>query len=138
MAILSSAATNLMLTEFVNLANSGTAVTNSYIELRTAPIPANPINPATGNLLVTVNMSEPAVTGPNNEILTLQFAEESTRILMTGTVAWFRCYNKDNVAIFDGTVTLSGHGGDIEIDSINFIGGGNVTIENTTMRFFCT
>jgi hypothetical protein len=112
----------------VDLIDTGSTNPNGVLEIRTGDIPSNPQQVASGTLLATLNFSDPAFgTFSNGSTLANPIADD-TDVDETGVAGWFRIYDRDNNAVIDGIVTVTGGGGDIEFDDINFIKGGTVSI----------
>lgn len=79
--------------------------------------PAAVSDPATGVLLATLILADPAFTGPVNGVMTL----DATPVLATvgvanGAAGWFRMFDNSGDAVLDGTVTATGGGGDLEMN----------------------
>lgn len=51
-----------------------------------------------------------------------------------GTATFYRLFNRDNVAIWQGTVTEPNLGGDMELSSLTVIAGINVVVQSFTIR----
>lgn len=112
----------------VNLLDGGSSNPNGFMEIRTGTKPANTLLPATGTLLAVLNFSNPAFGDFSNSSALANAISPDVDIDADGTAGWFRCYDRDGVAIFDGDITITGGGGDIEFDTINFLAGGTVQI----------
>lgn len=110
----------------VDMIDMGSLNPNGYLELRTAAKPANPQTTAPGIVLATLKFSNPAYgTFSNGQAIANPITSDEN-IAATGVCTWFRVYNCDGVPLWDGTVTITGGGGDIEFDKVNFIQGGTV------------
>lgn len=116
----------------VDLIDGGSIAATGYIELRTGTKPASPQVAATGTLLATLNLSNPAFGNFSNGQATANAIAPDNNIAATGTATWFRIYNRDSVPIIDGDVTIQGGGGDIELTSVNLVRGGTVTVDSLT------
>jgi hypothetical protein len=112
----------------VGLIDIGTAKPSGYIEIRTGTKPAATEIAATGVILATCAMSNPAYGSFNNRIALANSISQDTNIANSGVAGWFRVYNRDGVAVFDGDVGLTGTNADLEFDNINFIKGGTAAI----------
>lgn len=112
----------------VDLIDSGTTNPNGFMEIRSGAIPATPQDAATGILLSTVNFALPAFGNFDNGVAIANPIADDTDIDATGTANWFRIYDRDGNGVIDGLVTLTGGGGDIEFNTIDFIKGGVVSI----------
>lgn len=112
----------------VALLDQGSNNANGYMEIRTGTKPPNPQMPTTGTLLATFSFSNPAFGAFGNGTALANSMLADTNVANDGIAGWFRCYNRDGIAIFDGDVSLTGGGGDIEFDNINFSQGGTAQI----------
>lgn len=125
---ISTEARNAAGNAIVDLLDVGSINPNAFMEIRTGAKPANPQTAATGTLLATLNYSNPAFGAFGNGIALANAISPDVDIDENGIAGWFRCYNRDGVAVFDGDITITGGGGDIEFDNINFLKGGTVQI----------
>jgi hypothetical protein len=87
------------------------------IDIRSGGKPAAVSDPATGTLLATVTLADPAFTGPVNGVMTL----DATPVLATvglanGAAGWFRMFDNSGDAVLDGTVSATGGGADLEMN----------------------
>jgi len=112
----------------VDLIDGGTINPNGYMEIRSGTKPSTPQTAATGTVLATLNFSNPAWASFSNGTAFANAIASDTSADASGTASWFRFYNRDGTAILDGDITITGGGGDIEFDVVNFILGGVVAI----------
>ncbi len=89
------------------------------IAIRSGGKPAAVSDPATGTLLATFTLADPAFTGPVAGVMTL----DTTPVLSTTGVAaanagWFRMFDNSGDAVMDGTVTVTAGGGDLELNTV--------------------
>ena len=112
----------------VDLLDIGSDNPNGFLEIRTGAIPADPQTVATGTLLCALNLSLPAFGNFSNGISLANAISDDTDVDETGVAGWFRMYDRDSTPIIDGVITVTGGGGDIEFDIINFIKGGVVAV----------
>ena len=117
----------------VDLIDIGSANPNGYIEIRTGAIPASPQTAATGTLLATLSFSLPAFGNFNNGTTTSNPISEDTSVDATGVAGYFRFYDRDGNAVLDGEISITGGGGDLQFDNVNFIIGGVVSISSITV-----
>ncbi len=117
----------------VDLIDGGTTQPNGYMQFRTGAKPASPQVAATGVLLATVGFSNPAFTTFSNGQATANPIASDTSIAATGVAGWFRISDREGVPVFDGDVTITGGGGDVEFDNVQFIQGGTVAIDSFTV-----
>lgn len=113
----------------VDLIDEGTARSTGYMEVRDGDKPSTPQVAAPGVLLATLTLSNPAFANFANGRSQADDIASDTDIAENGIASWFRVYNRDGLAVLDGTITPVGEGGDIEFESVNFIKGGTVIID---------
>lgn len=104
-----------------------------YIEIRTGAQPATPNTAATGTLLATLPLSDPAFGAAATGVITANAITPDSTADASGTAGWFRAYDSSGAAVIDGTVTVSGGGGDMILSSVNVIAGGVVTVSSWTI-----
>jgi len=102
---------------------AGTATVKIYSGAQ----PATPNTAPTGTLLATFNLPNPAYGASSTGTATLLGVPLSTSGLASGDAGWFRVADRNGNAVFDGTVTAPGAGGQMEISPIN-IGVGAAVI----------
>lgn len=127
MIILSTEAQNVAGTAIANLIDSGSVLPNGYIEIRTDVKPASPQVAATGSLLGTLQLSNPAYNTFANGIALINPITNAIAVSQ-GVATWFRVYNRNKAPVMDGDVTLTGKGGDIQLDNVNILVGGAIQI----------
>lgn len=79
-----------------------------YVEVRTGSPPSTVDDAATGTLLVTITLGDPAFgaaadTSPG-AAATMNATAGAVNAVATGTPGWFRAYDSNNVGIVQGTV----------------------------------
>ena len=118
----------------VNLVDEGTLNSNGYIGIFTAPRPTTPEVPVNNSVrLVTIPLSSPAFGTASNGIATaLGLTTSGITVDNSGTASWFRVFDKDNNPIWDGAITLTDGGGDMQLNDLSFLSGGKIVI--TTFR----
>ncbi len=110
----------------VDMIDNGTINPNGYVEFRTGGKPTNPQTLATGTLLATLHFSNPAYGSFSNGLAIANPIVSDDNVAASGVCGYFRVYDCDDTPLWDGDVTITGGGGDIEFDNINFIQGGTV------------
>lgn len=113
--------------------------TSCSLEIRTGSPPATTATAGTGTVLATVNLPSPdwmAAASSGSKALAGTWSD--TSVDATGTAGHFRIYNsqatRDNTTCFmQGTVTASGGGGDMIVDSTSFVSGTTFTITSFTL-----
>ncbi len=102
-----------------------------YIELRTGTQPAFGDDPASGVVLVTIALQDPAfgdAADQNPGARASMNGTPSANAGADGTASWFRAYDSDANPVQDGAITATGLGGEMEIDNPVINSGATVTI----------
>lgn len=130
---IATATRNAMLDAVSTKIDAGSA---GYLEIRTGSQPATANTAASGTLLVTITLKDPCVaSGASSGTLTIDVSgtAPSGTAGNTGTAGWGRVYDSAANAIFDGSVTASGGGGEFIISSTSITSGQTVTLTATTI-----
>jgi hypothetical protein len=119
----------------VDLLDAGAAA--GYIEIRTGSQPATANTAASGTLLATLPLSDPAfgaATTASPSVATASAITSDTNADASGTAGWFRAYDDNDVAVIDGSITTTAVGtGDMLLDDTNIVAGGTVAITAWTV-----
>ncbi len=96
----------------------------------------NGTRPATGGtvttLLAELTFSDPCGTVTNG-VLTFSAIASDASADTTGTATWFRIVDSTGAFVLDGTITVTGGGGDITMTSTSIQAG--VTVDATSLLF---
>lgn len=96
----------------------------------------NGTRPATGGtvttLLAELTFSDPCGTVTNG-VLTFNNLTSDASADNTGTATWFRIVDSTGAFVLDGTITVTGGGGDITMTSTSIQAG--VTVDATSLVF---
>ncbi len=96
----------------------------------------NGTRPATGGsvttLLAELTFSDPCGTVTNG-VLTFSAIASDASADTTGTATWFRIVDSTGAFVLDGTITVTGGGGDITMTSTSIQAG--VTVDATSLVF---
>lgn len=114
----------------VGLIDQGSIATSGYMEIRDGSKPSSPQVAATGQVLATLILSNPAFAAFSNGSAYANAIASDTSTPATGVAGYFRIYNRDGTAVMDGDISITGGGGDIQFDNINFIAGGVAAISS--------
>jgi hypothetical protein len=107
----------------------------SVIKFYTGAQPAGPNTAITSQtLLGTLTCSDPSGT-ISGRVLTLSTVTEDSSADATGTCTWARHEDSDGNAVADYSVTATGGGGDIELNTVNIVTGGPIQITGGTITF---
>lgn len=103
----SAAARNAGLDAEFDLVNAGTGP--GVIEVRTGSQPATPETAATGTLLATFTLADPAFSPAAAGVKDLDADPDlTTNAVDAGTAGWARAKDSNGTAVFDGSVGTSG------------------------------
>ncbi len=110
-------------------AGSGAGV----LEFRTGSKPASPDDSATGTLLASITLADPSFGSAADGVIELDNspALQDASADATGTAAHFRIRTSAGAGVIDGTVTATGGGGDITVNTTSFVSGAAITITGT-------
>lgn len=93
--------------------------------------------PATGgaatNLLAELTLSDPSAAGAAAGVLTLSAVTSDASANATGTATWFRIVTSAGTFVMDGSVTASGGGGDIELNTTSIVAAATVAVTGGTI-----
>src|SRR5690606_27410908 len=92
------AARNAAVNAVVDLVDGGTGA--GYVEIRTGTQPATVDDPATGTLLVTIELAPQAFSSAVGGTATLESVPRGGTAEGTGTAGWFRVYDGDGSPLF--------------------------------------
>lgn len=113
--------------------NEGTATTYPYVKIYTGTVNGSRGSAPTGTLLATINGSDPMFATATDGTLTLGTMTEDASADDTGTAGCFAMFNRDNALVLDGTVTATGGGGDLTLNTTSITSGGPVNITGGTI-----
>jgi hypothetical protein len=128
---LATATRNAACDAVVDLLDGGVGVGTIKIYTGTQPATAN--DAATGTLLVTVSLADPAFGTASSGASTLQGVPLSGTGVAAGTAGWARLADSSDATVMDGSVTGTGGGGQIEMDTTTVSIGLTVTITAGTV-----
>lgn len=129
MLTLSNAVRAAMVDAIVDPLDVGGAGT---IEIRSGTRPADPATTATGTLLATVALANPAFGAGSAGVATITDPAGVTAAA-TGTATWFRAKSGGGTAVFDGSVTATGGGGDLTLSSTSIVSATTVDVTGGTI-----
>ena len=105
------------------------------VTIRTGAPPALVSDPATGTLLVTLTLNDPAFTGPVTGVMTLDVSPVISALgVAAGTAGYFRMADNSGDVTLQGTVTATGGGGDLELNTTSIAIGTTVEITSGTLN----
>lgn len=125
-APLATAVANLIATAVDAGAAGGT------IKVYTGAQPANPEATATGTLLATFTLTDPAFAAAVSGAADLDADPDlSVTAAATGTAGWFRLADSDGLPVIDGEVGTAGK--QLNLSTTSIVSGGTVTITAGTL-----
>lgn len=104
------------------------------IQIRSGTRPATADTAATGTLLATVTLADPAFGAASNGVATLADPASVTGVA-AGTATWFRGLDSTGATVLDGDVSATGGGGDLQLNTTTIsvgltidVTGGSLTV----------
>lgn len=122
------------------MGNAATALVDAgpgpgVIKIYAGPVPASVNDALSGQtLLATLPLSDPAFGATDSQgIATANPIAADTSADATGTASFFRIEDSTGAARFQGDVSVSGGGGDLELNSVSIQAGIEVSISSLTI-----
>lgn len=104
------------------------------VRIYTGSQPASANDAATGTLLVDIPLNDPAFGAAATGVATMDDTPTpSANAGATGTAGWFRALDSDDNTVIDGSVTATGGGGDMELNTTSLVSGVAVSITAWTV-----
>jgi hypothetical protein len=121
----------------VDLIDVGTGETEGKLRIYSGTQPADADSAAVGTLLCEIDLAQPAFGAANTSgtatLLGVPLSGVGTAGASTGTAAAsFRIVDRDDATVFDGAVTGSGGGGELELDNVSIAEAQAVSITALT------
>jgi hypothetical protein len=113
--------------DLVNVSGPGT------IKVYSGTQPANANASITGTLLATFTLDNPAFGAASGGVITLGATPLTTTGVAAGTATHFRCSSGTPSTVFDGQVTATGGGGELQLNTTTISVG--VSVEITAGTF---
>lgn len=108
--------------------------TTAIMRVRSGAVPANCAAADAGTVLATLNLPTDWMAAASAGAKAKSGTWEDTSADATGTAAHFRIYDSGGtVCGIQGTVTASGGGGDMTVDSVSFTAGQTFTVTGFTI-----
>jgi len=108
--------------------------TSAVLKIRTGAPPANVAAADSGTVLATLNLPSDWWAAASSGSKAKSGTWEDTSADATGTAAHFRLYASDGTTChLQGTVTATGGGGDMTVDSTSFTSGQSFTVTTFTL-----
>lgn len=94
--------------------------------------PATVETAATGTLLATFTLTDPAAAAAVATVATFNFDPDlSATVAASGTAGWFRIADSNGVGVLDGTVGTAG--ADLTFSTVAWVSGGTVALTTGTV-----
>ena len=107
---------------------------SAILKIRDGAQPANCAAADSGTVLSTVNLPADWMNAAAAGSKTLLGTWQDTSADATGTAAHFRLYDSGGATChMQGTVTITGGGGDMTVDSVSFTAGQQFTVTTFTL-----
>lgn len=103
------------------------------IDIRTGSQPASANDAASGSLLATITLSDPAFGAASSGVATLAGTPISATGSGDGTAGWFRIKDSDGDTVLDGSVTATGGGGDMQLNTTTISTGVDFELTSGTI-----
>lgn len=105
------------------------------LQIRSGTRPTTANDTATGTLLATVTLADPAFGAAATGVATITDPAAVSGVA-AGTATWFRGLDSTGATVMDGSVTATGGGGDLELNTttisvgvnVDVTGGGTITM----------
>lgn len=108
--------------------------TGAVLKIRTGAVPANVAASDSGTVLATLTLPSDWMAAASGGAKAKSGTWEDTSADASGTAAHFRLYASDGTTCHaQGTVTATGGGGDLTLDSVSITGGQAITITGFTL-----
>jgi hypothetical protein len=108
--------------------------TSAILKIRTGSAPADCATADSGTVLATVTLPSDWMAAASGGTKALSGTWQDTSADATGTAAHFRVYDSGGTTChIQGTVTASGGGGDMTVDSTSFTSGQQFTVSTFTL-----
>lgn len=127
---LSTAVRNAVVSAVVGPLDAGPAP--GTIQIRSGAMPANPQTAATGTLLATVTLADPAAGAPANGAVAIADPVAATAVA-DGTAGWARFFDSTGAAVFDCDVTATGGGGALTLATTTISTGVSIDLGAITI-----
>jgi len=111
-----------------------TVGTSAVLKIRSGSVPATVATADAGTALATLTLPSDWMAAASAGAKAKSGTWEDTSADATGTAAHFRVYASDGTtAHIQGTVTITGGGGDMTVDSVSFTSGQAFTVTGFTL-----
>ena len=102
------------------------------LEIRTGPQPGDPNSGASGTLLCTITIPNPAFGAPTAGVISKSGTWSATAVA-SGTAGYARFISSDTLKTMDAVVTMVPGGNDLLINNVEIVIGNTVTVVSLTL-----
>lgn len=128
----STAGRNGALAVINDLVNAGSGA--GQIKMYSGSQPASPNSPATGTLLATFTLADPAFEAPADGSIAVDASPDlSTTATASGTAGWLRFMDSTGTAVLDGTVGTNDE--DFTVNTTSIVNGQTVILTDALIVF---
>lgn len=107
---------------------------SAVLKIRTGSVPANCAAADSGTVLATCSLPSDWLGAASSGVKSQSGTWQDTSADATGTAAHFRIYASDGTTCHaQGTVTITGGGGDMTVDSTSFTSGQQFTVTSFSL-----
>lgn len=115
-------------------ATETTVGTSPILTIRTGAAPANTAAANTGTVVATINLPADWMANAASGTKALSGTWQDASADATGTAAHFRIHDSTGTTChIQGTVTLTGGGGDMTVDNTSFVAGQSFSVTGFTL-----
>lgn len=108
--------------------------TSAVLKIRTGAVPANVATADSGSVLATLSLPSDYMAAASGGTKALTGTWQDASADAAGTAAHFRLYATDGTtAHMQGTVTVTGGGGDLQVDNVTFAAAQQFTVTAFTL-----
>lgn len=109
--------------------------TDPIMKIRTGAVPATPATADSGTVLATLTLPTDWMAAASSGSKAKSGTWQDTSADATGTAAHFRIYTSGGtVCKIQGTVTITGGGGNLTVDNDSFASGQSFTVSSFTLN----
>lgn len=104
------------------------------VQIREGYQPATADDAATGTLLVTITLNNPAFSASSSGIADADTTGLSGTAAASGTAGWFRALASGGAKVLDGSCSASGGSGDMQLSDTAVTSGHEITVESWSLQ----
>jgi hypothetical protein len=107
--------------------------TSMRLKMFSGSVPSNCGVADSGTLLVDITCPSDYLNAASGGTKTLLGTWSDTSADNTGTAGYFRCYSSALTCHLQGTISVTGGGGDMQLTTTSIVAGGTVTVTSFTI-----